>query len=210
MSAHYLIDLFTSPVTSAPIVDVSEAVGGQSTIDGTFVVRVPDSVGIAQPLPSDLGNLITRKYAGILAFYAGFGNIVYDDFLDATGVDFTTTPHGTFGARGSVGIDAGTSLQSTSVPLGSTPTAAVLNWEVFTYVDSDPKTGRFSRKYNEVPTTNTNTTAQVSFDGGLTFITATDGGVVNIPLVSQGSDLVVRITNATGAKLYIGGWSLTY
>lgn len=207
---HYLIDLFSSPLNSSPVVDVSEPSNGQSLITGTFVVRVPEFVPITTPLPSTLGNLITKKYAGLLSFFAGFSNIVYDDLLDDTGIDFTASPEGTFGQRGSLGIVAGSTLQSVATPLLTTPDSAVFTWEVFTYIDSDPKAGKFSRTYNELATTGATTTAEISFNGGGTYSPVVDGAAISIPPADQGNSLVVRITNASAAKLYIGSWALIY
>jgi hypothetical protein len=210
MSEHYLIDLFTNPVSSAPVVDVSEPVAGQSLINGTFVVRIPDVVAIVQPLPSTLGNLLTKKHAGLLAFYTGYTNALFDDMLDSSGIDFSANPSGVFGSRGSIAINAGTTVQSVATTLATTPSSALFTWEVFTYVDSDPKAGRFTRTYNELPTINSNSTAQVSFNGGSTYITATDSAVVSIPNADQGNSFIVKITNPTAGRLYVGSWSLIY
>lgn len=207
--AHYILDLFTNPVTSAPIVDVLEPANGQSLTNGTFVVRVPDLVPISTPLPSTLGALMTKKYAGLLSFYTGFTNVIYDDLLDASGIDLGVT-QGHFGARGSISLAAGATMQSVATPLGSTPSAALLTWEVFTYVDADPKADRFTRTYNELATISANTTAHVSFDGGLNFSSTVDSGVLSIPGAIQGSSLVVRLTNNTASRLYVGSWALIY
>lgn len=207
---HYLIDLFSSPTSSAPVVDVAEPANGQTLINGTFVVRVPEFVGIVPPLPSTLGNLLTKKYSGLLSFYAGFSNIVYDDLLDDLGVDYTASPRGTFGVRGNIGIRAGTVLQSVATPLVGTPESAVFTWEVFTYTDVDPKAGLLTRTYNQLATAAPTTSAMVSFNGGSTYTAAIDGAAITIPPADQGSSLVVQISNDSASKLYIGSWALIY
>lgn len=210
MSTHFLIDLFTNPVTSSPIIDVLEPPAGVTTINGAFVIRIPDVVPIAAPLPSVLSSLMTKKYAGLLAYYTGFGHIVFDDLLDPSGIDFTQNPLGTFGQRGSISMQTGSTLQSVATPLAIAPTAAILTWEVFTYIDLDTKTSTFSRQYNELPTTGATSTAQVSFDGGINFTSVLDSSVLSIPLGVQGSSLVVKFTNTSASKLYLGSWALIY
>lgn len=219
MSAHYLIDLFATPLTSSPIVDVRYPLDGQTPVGGQFVVRVPDGVAINPP-PTDLSDLITKKHLGLLAFYAGFTNIAFDDLLDSSGIDPVASTGILGGQRGSptlsplvawsgppVGI-----FQTVTVPLtGPAPSFIVPVWELWEAVDTDPSTDRFSRDYSELPATATYVTGEVSFDGGLTYTAATSGSVLFIPGPSQGTNFILRLTNVHASKrVRIGSWALVY
>ncbi len=211
MSAHYLVDIFSTPISTAPINDVRYPTDGQSVVNGNFVVLVPDNVSVQ--LPTDLSDLITKKYAGLLASYAGFTTIVRDDLLDSTGIDFGSpnTTKGFFGERGSISLSVGGSLQSVVEPLGSTPTQVVVTWELYYYVESNPIDGPIVHTFSELSTDSSNATVQVSFNGGVTFTSVTDGFVLNIALADQGSDFVFQITNATpDSRIWVGSWSVIF
>ena len=205
MGAHYLVDQFYSPVGSSTLIDVRNPDNGESFVNGTFVVRVPDGVSVKNPI--DLTDLTTKKYAGILSFYAGFTVIVFDDFLDATGVDTVNSSDVLLGERVTTGLQPGGVLQSPTVPLSGAPTVAVITWETFTHTDSDDKQQRFERTY--VESDPDDYTCEVSFDNGANFNVTTDSAVLNIPVPEQGTNFIVRFTNTAG-KSFLGSWSLIF
>lgn len=214
MSAHYLLDLFSAPITTAAILAVDEPLNGQTVANGSFVVRVTDTGGLIDPstgrpsIPTGLSDLITKKYQGLLTFFAGYANINYDDFLDPSGI--ATITSGTTGVRGTIALNPGATLTTNVITLASTPTNAIFTWEVFSYADTDPSSGSLQRTYVELPTTGTYTTASVSMNNGGTFLAANDSGVFNIALADQGNQFIARITNASASRLHVGGWAVIY
>lgn len=211
MSTHYLVDIFGNPVSASGINDVRLALNGETEAGGSFVVRVAEGVPVRDPV--NLGDLLTKKYQGMLGQYAGIATrITYDDLLDSASVD-TTAPGtgGKFGQRGTVSLYPGGLMQSTVVALtGPAPAQATVTWEAFEWVDTDSSTGRFRRTYKEV-TADLVTTCEVSFDNGLNFYATTDGGFLNIPPPHQGTNFVIRITNSTpSAVVGIGSWAVIY
>lgn len=212
MSTHYLVDLYGNPMSTASIIDVREPTNLQTITNGTFVIRVPDGAQIQRPTPTNLSALITAKFAGLLAFYAGFTRITFDDLIDPSGID-TSAPStaGTFGQRGSIQLYPGGVLTSVVTPLtGGAPAQVVITWETFTLTSSDPKTDRFQRTYTEIPSSPSNVTCQVSFNGGVTFTAAMDGAVLNIPVPAQGTNFVIKLTNTSTGRLGIGSWAVIY
>src|SRR5512137_1063387 len=190
MTAHYMVDLFANPLfpLNVPIIDVREPHRGQSLPNGCMVLRVPGYVQVTRP--ADLGDLLTQKYTGLLAFYAGFGNIAYDDLIDPTHIDPVNSGKIRLGKRNTVCVAYTGSLQSTAYTLpwagpGVAPTVAVITWEVFEYVTTDPKTGLYTREYKELPADDI--FCNVSFDG-VTWSTVTNEGVFNIPVGKQGTN----------------------
>jgi len=210
MSTHYLVDLYGNPLNTSSIIDVREPTNLQTITNGTFIIRVPDGASVQKP--ANLGDLITKKFAGLLAFYAGFTRITFDDLIDPSGIDTSAVGTlGTFGQRGSIQLYPGGVLTSVVTPLsGGTPAQVVVTWESFTLTSSDPKTDRFQRTYTEVPSSPSNVTCQVSFNGGGTFHTAVDGAVLNIPIPDQGTNFVIKLTNTSTGRLGIGSWAVIY
>lgn len=206
---HYLLDQFASPISSATVLDVAEAANGQTVTNGAFVIRVPGFVALSSQ-PSSLNSLLTEKYAGLLAHFTGFTNMVYDDMLDTSGVNFATTPASFFGDRGSIGISPNGILETVTIPLVLTPSTAILTWELFTYTYSDPANGRLTRTYNEVASTPAAATVTVSFDNGANYLPTTDSTSIIIGGGQQGDDLRIRFQNVTSNRLYLGSWALIY
>lgn len=209
MSAHYLVDLYSQPLSTAPIVDFTTH--ADFPINGSFAVRIPDDASVQEPV--NYLDLITKKYAGLLAAYPGFTWIAYDDFTDTTNIDFSYTEvQGNFGTRGTVKLAPGGVLRSLPITLsGSTgPAQVVLGWELFTHLDANPKDGRLIRRYHELPSSPVNATCQVSFDAGSTWNTAYFDTPITIPFVGRGQTFLIRITNTSGAPLGIGSWWLVY
>src|SRR5574343_1309488 len=209
-AVHYLVDLYDVPIASAKINDVIAATAGASAVNGNFVVRVPGDVSVHDP--TDLTDLLAQKYAGLLAANAGFTEVIWDDLLDAGHVDTAATNvEGRFGDRGTIVVNPGKVFQSTLIsPIpGVAPAQAVVTWETFEYVDTDTPLGRITRTYGGT-WADLVSTCEVSFDGGVSFFAVTDGGVVNIPLVSQGTNFIIRITNTTASPIHLGSWAVVY
>jgi hypothetical protein len=204
MSIHYQIDPFT---TVGNILDVLTAESGTSDATGSTIIRIPDGVSIKPP-PTKLVDLLIDKSDGLLAFYAGFTQIFSDSCLNTT-VDLTNS-HRLLVSNGFVNhclLDGGIYLSTVHVgALIPAPSQCVLTFEEYVYVDSDDKTGRFQRTYTE----SSGLTCQVSFNGGGSFNSTTNGAVLNVPVPDQGSDLKVRFDNPTGDRVYLGSWSLVY
>ena len=204
----YLVDLFDAPILTAKINDVAIATTGTCEVNGSFVVRVPGDVPVKDP--RDLADLLTQKYAGLLAANAGFPNIAYDDLLDTSHVDLTApNVEGVFGDRSVIAIQPGKQFYSKVTALSSSPSQAIVTWETFEYLDVDPKAGRFVRTYGGTWSDDVST-CEVSFDSGSSFFPVVDNGVVNVPPLSQGSQFIIRITNTTTKRLHLGSWAVIY
>ena len=205
MSIHYLIDPFTP---FGDIIDVSTSLIGQIDSTGATVILVPDGVAIHNS-PANLADLLTEKYLGLLASYAGFTDIVADACMDQLTVNLTLSAKVQTGA-GFVHhvVQPSGDLISIAVPLGSSPTQCVVVWEEFSFTDLDDKTGRMLRTFVEESVSIC--TCAVSFDGGATFNFAGNGQVLNIPVPDQGNSFVIALTNPSGSKVRIGSWALVY
>jgi hypothetical protein len=211
MSTHYLVDIFGNPISACGINDVRLATNGETEAGGSFIVRVGEGIPVRDP--TDLGDLLTKKYQGILGIYAGLSTrITYDDLLDAASINTAAVgTGGKFGDRGTVALYPGGLMESTVVALtGAAPAQATVTWEAFEWVDTDSSTGRFQRTYKEA-TTDLVTTCEVSFNNGLNFYATTDGGFLNIPPPHQGTNFVIRITNSTpDTVIGLGSWAVIY
>lgn len=214
---HYLVDVFTDPVTSAPIVDVIGPQYAQTLVNGAFVVRVSSKMPLIDPAtgnpstPQNCGDLITKKYQGILSFYsATYSHIIFDALLGSSGLNLGISgTSGFFGSRSTIALNPGATITTMPMTLSTTPSQALFTWEVFTYTEADPSSDRYTRFYNEV-TPASSSTAQVSFNGGSTFSTVTDSTTFSISGPNQGTSLIAKITNTTGALLRVGSWALLY
>lgn len=207
MSIHYLIDPFT---TAGDITDVLTAETGQSEATGSTVIRVPDGVAIHNN-PTNITDLLTAKYDGLLASYAGFTDILADTCMG--GASFNLAASGTTGIIVTSGwvnaflLDAGLCF-SVSHVLGFAPTQCVLVWEEYIFTDSDDKADRFQRTY--VEETGVNLVCGISFNGGSTYNTVLNGEVLNIPVPDQGTSFIIRFQNTSGKRIYLGSWALLY
>lgn len=210
MSAHYLIDLFGSPFSSAPVIDVRSPPNGQTSVAGALVVRVPDSVQVIRP--TGLADLLTKKYQGILASHAGFARMVYDDLLDATGLDLTAAgTSGLFGNRGSIFLLPGGKMTTTATTLTAPAfSQALLTWDSYTLTQTDDRSTVADQVYTEVPSSPSAITCEVSVNAGTTFHQVYDGVPFPIPLADQGLSLVVRFHNVGATRLGIGSWAFVY
>ncbi len=203
MSKHYLVDMFgTAP---QDILDVRP--GPSSPTVGTFVVRLPD--GIVIDNPTDASDLVTKKYAALLAYYANFTSVAYDALLDSSGLDLATVGIiGTFGGGGSVSVGPTGPVNTNMVTLGSVPSQAVLVWETFTYTDTSPASDVFTRTYVESASSDLTVTA--SFNNGGTSVAVLDGVPFNIAGPDQGSSLILNFSNPGASRVFLGSWALLY
>lgn len=207
---HYLIDTHANPLGGARILDVTDPVGGQSLMNGGHVIRVPDYVSVQDP--ANVSDLITKKYQGLLAYYAGFSGLIYDDLLDSLFVDFAyPNLSGSFGDRGSVWLAPSGEMRSVMIPLMALPpTQAVITWEAFSTPFMDTKDQHAQRYYVEESTGVGNFICQVSFDNGVHWYPTTDGAVLNIPIAGQGTNFILSLQNISSSKLWLGGWAMLY
>lgn len=210
MSTLYLVDFFANPVSTALINDVRQAL--TAPLAGNFVVRVPDFLSVQNPV--DVADLITKKYQALLAFHAGYANIAYDDLFDLADVDTGAAQvQGSFGERNLVTIYPGARFQTQPVALtGPAPSQAFITWETYSVSLSDPAEGRAVPTYVEEPSSGATFTCEVSFNNGANFYAATDGGLLNIPALGQGTQFILRLTNVSSPPrlLRVGSWAVVY
>ena len=213
MSTHYLVDSFNPVVGTSELIDVRNTPEDESLINGSFIVREPGGISVKNP--TDLTDLLAKKYTGLLAFYAGFTDCVFDDQLDATGINPANSAGVLLGERLTNGLrEPGvnpTLLESQPVVLGGTPTQAIITWECFELQDSDTAGARFERTYVEVSAGAY--TCEVSFDNGVNFNPTMDGAVLSIPVPEQGSAFIIRFVNVSSgpaAKTFIGSWAVIF
>lgn len=211
MSTLYLVDQFAFPFATTKIIDAME--GTIAPMNGVVVVRVPDYVSVQNP--TGAFDLITKKHAGMLAYYAGYANIHYDDLMDLGDVNLTApNVRGAFGERNQITIFPGSKFVSQMVPLvGPAPPQAIITWETYEAGALDPATGRTQTGYIEHPSVPSNFTCEVSFDNGGHFYPTTDGGLLDIPLIGQGLQFIIRLTNTTSGPsrlLRVGSWAVIY
>lgn len=218
MSTHYLIGQTTSEIN-----DVVAALGvpPQTIITGNYVVRVPDDVVVQNP--TNLADLLTKKYAGILGTYGLFTQILYDDMLDATGVNLGASNGILVGRNGSIGLFPAHSPQTPvlqSTPMGITwggmgagPAQATLTYELFEYLDVDDRDAVYRRSYAEVAP-DIDVTVEVSFNNGANFTNTTDKALMAIGVAEQGTQVVVRFTRTSDidvrGRVFIGSWALLF
>jgi hypothetical protein len=227
MSTHYLVSHFDNQING---VVAATGVNPQTTITGNYVVRIPDDVSVKNP--TGLADLLTKKYAGILGTYGSFTQVLYDDMLDATGVDTVTlgaTTGATLGEKGTIGLYH-TNLAATPAhtpQLTTTPQAiiwggappgpaqALLTYELFTYADTDDKDEAYVRAYKEL-TPDLDVSVEISFNGGFSFVSTTDKALISVPIPARGSVVVLRFTRLTAHgvgvpnRVLIGSWALLF
>jgi hypothetical protein len=212
MATHYLVDLHKAPVLSSEINDVRFAANGETILGGNFIVRLPDGVSIGTVNPTSLTDLLTKKYAGLLAFYAGYTRITFEDFLDTSGINLATSVKIAAGDRLTTSLAVNSIFESNVVALtGPAPVQAAITWETFRVDTDSPISNRTSRTYVEtIPSAVC--TCQVSFNGGGTFLPATDGSLLNIPPPDQGTNFIIRITAVAlfPVTVHLGSWAVVY
>lgn len=209
MSIYYLIDPFT---VGGDIVDVVTSETGQIEATGSTVIRVPDGVAI-RGNPTNLTDLLTAKYSGLMSFYAGFTDMLSDPCIGANNFD----PASFFFFNNSSGwvnpsLSYAGSCDSVPFALGFAPTQCVVVWEEFIFTDLDDKAGRFRRTYVEDEVLPNVLECIFSFDGWAhSSVPVSNGEVYNIPVPNQGTSFTIRFSNNTaGYRKYIGSWALFY
>jgi len=218
MGTHYLIDAHTAPIANSEINDIRfSPANDTSPVNGNFVVRIDDALDVRPEQVTSLNNLLTQKYQEVLAAYPGFSNIVYDDMLDAAGVDTLNSVGVLLGDRNTIAFapatilaPPGPLLQTAMMVLGGSPTECVVTWEVFSIGVSDPRDGRMVRSYVEEDPADA--VVSVSFDNGVSTNSVSDGSLLNIPIPDQGNQMILYFgPNVTAPpRRYIGSWAVIY
>lgn len=208
-STHYLIDAHTIPVSSSDIQEARYNVTS-SPVAGTFVIRVPDDKPL-QSEPDTLGTLLTQKYQAILAYYATFSTITYEDFTETPGVNTALSPGTHSGDRCTCKVNPSGVLRTNAQVIVGTPSLCVVTWEAFRQVTTNPKTGRVTRAYEELAADD-NFTVEISFNNGATWTAANDGGLLSIAAPDQGSNMILRFTNSSspGIPVWLGSWAVLF
>ena len=212
MSLYYLVDPHVPVITNARIVDTVMTTNptAEFRCDGLLPIKIPEGVRIENP--SSLSDLLTQKYAGILAQFPGFVNILFDDLLDAAGVQLTAPP--TYlrksGSRGTIGGTFRTTAATAVAPV----TQAVLVYEHYTWRYVDSRDGRVERYYVEAP--ESDFTAGLRVKAGSSFQTTTSGSLVTFLLADQGTAVQAEFL-ASNPSPYIdnrlvhtGSWAVIY
>jgi len=216
MASLYLVDAHNTVLNNSKINDTLSVPAGLSytgtrSTRGSFVVQVPYEVPL-EGTPTDLTDIMTKKYQGILSLYPGYSNILYDEQTDATGWAFPPgvgTPICTVGERQSTSVSTGGTLDSVVTVLGTTPAQCVLRWESYQYIYTDDPSLVVDRQYNEQD--GTQFAVSVSFNNGANFNAVTSGVVFSIPLAHQGNQFKIRFQRNAGVfKLGLAAWSLIY
>jgi hypothetical protein len=211
MGTLYLVDAFDNVISASAINDTVNLQSGSHPLRGSFIVNLPFDVPL-DGVPTDLSDLVTKKYAGMLSTYPGYANIIYDEQLDSLGWQ-TAYNVGTglrvFGSRKTtaVGGPVSSSIVSSTTALGTTPAFAIFRWELFSYQMTDVVSGTVSRTVTEEDTSLV--TASVSFNGSTSF-TVSSGVPFEVPFDQVGSNFKVTFLNALGPKLWVGSWALVY
>ena len=216
MSTHYLVDVNTTPILSSEINDVRTPIDGTSVVNGNFVVPLPTNVKLESD-PTDLSDLLAKKYQGILANYPGFTNVIYDDLLDTTNITATATLQSKLGERGICGYNNGCQLTTSVTNVGATVSQVVLVAEFHRWRLVNPKNGIVQRVYEEVGPS-FQPLLSVSTNGGTDFTLVPNGQLALIPLGQEGQDLQVRFNsfsfNPEGTDpadfLHVSSWALLY
>lgn len=216
MGSLYLIDTHSAVLATSKINGTVSSPSGYSTavpIRGSFVINVPFDVPL-DGVPQDLGDLITKKYLGILAMYPGYQNILFDEQTDAVGWVFPPTlpasvALGTMGGRQNNSVITGGTLESANTALLSTPQTCVLRWDAFEYLYDDATSVAGQRQYREADPDGF--VVSVSFNGGSTWNQVQQGLIFSIPLADQGSSFRIAFQRSGPIpKLYLGSWALVY
>lgn len=205
MSMHYLIDPFTP---SRDIIDVTKPEEGETNTTGALLIRVADGIPI-HGKPKDLETLLTAKTDGLLAYYAGFSLITFDNCLTQGGVSLPDCSGVSVGAgvANHCIFPAGTLVTSTIDLLGVTPSACVVTWEAYSQYNVETSAG-VRRMYVEEDSDLLE--CNVRFDGTTDTFVGGSGTVLNIPTDAQGDQLVLTFANTSGSRLYLGAWSVVY
>jgi len=214
MPTLYLVNAHNNVLLSSEINDTVNLAAGYSesrSLRGSFAVSLPFDIPL-DGVPSDLNDLITKKYAGMLALYPGYQNILFDEQIDASDWLFPPTA-GTaicsVGERQNTSVTTGGTLESVAAALATVPQIVIVRWEAFVYGYDDVTGTQPSRTYTEVDPSVFDVT--VSFNGGATWESVINGMLFSVPLGSQGSSFKIRIQRNGGPlRAQLGSWALIY
>lgn len=206
MSNHYLIDANTNPIASSRINGV-RYVTSTSPMVSNFVIRIPTNVVLSSE-PNTLTGVTNNKHAALLAYYAGFTNITFDDMTVSPSVNAGLSSGLQVGDRVTTKVAFNGVLRTNAVALGATPAQCVLTWEAADIVNTNPEAGLLTRLYTEASAASF--TAEVSFNNGVSFNTVTDGSFFDIPVPDQGSNMILRFTNVSGLPKWLTSWALIF
>jgi len=220
----FIVDRFDKRIKGAyPEVDFP--------INGNFVVKVPPAITIDITPDMTLDELQTNKAAGILAYYPTMSSIIYEDFLDSSGVDITADPDIFMAGIGStIAYPTGFSphsvfllpedtvnskygrLTSAQVDIGSVPTSpdVIVSWECFQLTNTESDLDGVSRVFfNELDPDSI--TCEVTFDGGSNWEQVYDATFHQMNDLDQ---LVkIRFINNLGysdQKVWLGSYSILH
>lgn len=216
MGVLYLIDAHTPVLLDSEINDTIPVESGDTQVtNGSFPVSVPFGVPI-DGVPANLTELLTKKFAGLLAFFPGYTYIDYDEGIDGSGWDASNSKQVAIGDRGNTFLYNGPApsesyLTSNALALtGPAPSEAIVTWELYEFTRSNDKGSALTRSYAELDPSEV--TCNVSFDGGSNFVNnVTDGVQFSIPLASQGTSFVMYLeSNSTTRRFWVGGWAVIY
>ena len=120
---------------------------------GSYIIRVDDEFILVSD-PTNRADLVTKKYAAILASSAFFTDILFDPMFDASGIDLAhpALTGVTTGDKGVNGLYPQTIGQIPSLPsnltiLGSSPAQVMVRYEAFQYAEVDDKNNPHQRVY---------------------------------------------------------------
>lgn len=226
MSKHYLLDLYQTDPWAAKLNEVSVPASGASSIDGSYVIRVTDDIPISETVNNQT-DLLTEKYAGMLANSGLFTRIVYDDMFDPNGINMANSVGISTGVRGVCSIFPpsflGTpgyptpTMQMNMVTIPAVPVATqcMVLYEVFTYSGWDyagtiPGSHAYRRSYQEEAEYNLE--CVLSFNNGATWDSVPHGELHNIAPADQGNQLIVRFLQSGAAltRFYLGSWAVLF
>lgn len=212
MPSVYLIDAHNPVLGTSKINDtVSVPFGTARSVRGSFPVTVPFDVPI-DGTPTDLDDLITKKYSAILSLYPGYTNILYDELVDANGWASVNGLRGiTVGERQTTSMlkNQVLPLSNAAVTLAYSPPVVIFRWEAFEYVNTDTTGETYTRAYKELSPS----AFVVSVGFGGPQMAVTSGVPLSIPLANQGTDFEVYFTRTgitTPTKAFLGSWALIY
>jgi hypothetical protein len=210
MSIYYLIDANTPVIANSEINDV-RYVAEDVVLGGNFCIALPDGVSIGSTDPTDLTDLLNKKYAGLLAAHPLYTDIAYESFVSAPNVDMANSTLAV-GDRCTTKFlsDTGT-YRSNATTLASTPTQAVVIFELSFAGGPNPIGDRATRFFELIPHSPTDGTCRVSFDNGATWLTVTtSGALLNIPVPSQGPDFIFRFDGISVKGTGLTSWAVIY
>lgn len=243
---HYTFPMRGGPLAAVPPIDVRyPPIQNTETFDtdatNGFILNIPSGLDF-DPLRVGGGgifpvqawsSIVAEKHAAIMAQYAGFGNVIFDDMEDGSGFNTASNFQGVIlGGRGtmSLGPDgSGAQVRTLTVPLGFPPSEVALWAEAFVYVEvlgaasgsqgyANPvQFYPFKRYYRSLDSGGSQYLRyDLSFNNGATFINdITPGPILNVPLVDQGTNFILRIVRKAGVgaptgRIFFGGWALVY